>query len=201
LLAGTGLAVGLSSPAFAQLLPAERPAAVVASEPNAPVPGDPAGLAPVPAHADCVERLPAGAAGADRGGRWYASAEYLLWWFKDSPLPVPLLTTTANAGAMPAGALGDPDTSVLLGNQSLGTGAHQGARFTAGLWLDDRRQIAVEGSYFATVSKTIVRSVASDGSPDSAVLAVPFFDEDAGAESSFVLASPGASAGSAVLSL
>jgi hypothetical protein len=201
LLAGTGLTVGLSSPAFAQLPPAARPVVVGVADPNAPVPGDPAAFAPADAHPGQAEAVAADGAGAARGGRWYASAEYLLWWFKASPLPAPLLTTTANPSATPTAAFNDPDTTVLLGNQNLGTGAHQGARVTAGLWLDDRRQIAVEGSYFVTASKTTVRSVASDGSPGSAVLAVPFFDGDAGAESSFVIASPGAFAGSAVLSL
>jgi hypothetical protein len=142
---------------------------------------------------DGVDAVPA--------SRWYASAECLLWWFKDSPLPVPLLTTTSNPNSMPVAAFNDPETSILLGNQNFGTGLHEGARFTAGVWIDNHHQIAVEGNYFFMASKTTVRSVASDGTPGSPILAVPFFDEDAGAESSFVEASPGNFAGSAVLSL
>ena len=133
--------------------------------------------------------------------RWYAGAEYLLWWFKDSPLPVPLLTTTSNPNDMPLAVIGDPNTSVLLGEQGVGSGVHQGAHITAGFWIDDRRQIAVEGGYFFLAGASTTRSFASDGGPTSPVLAVPFFDEDAAAESSFVLASPGAFAGAAALTV
>jgi hypothetical protein len=133
--------------------------------------------------------------------RFYARADYLLWWFKGSPVPVPLLTTTSNPTATPVAAFNDPNTTVLLGNQDLGGGIHQGGRFTAGFRLDDRQLIAVEGSYFFLARKTTVRTAASAGQADSPVLAVPFFDEDAGAESTFVLASPGAFAGAAALSL
>src|ERR1019366_7600502 len=72
----------------------------------------------------------------DKARRWYGSADYLLWWFKDSPVPVPLLTTTSNPGSMPVAAFNDSNTSVLLGNESLGSGVHQGARFTLGYWID-----------------------------------------------------------------
>ena len=137
----------------------------------------------------------------DQVRQWYASADYLLWWFKDSPLPVPLLTTTSNPNSTPVAAFNDPNTSVLLGNENLGGGLHQGARFTAGV-LDRRpppdrpgRQLLLPGQ------QTTVRSAASDGQPGSPVLAVPFFDEDAGAENTFVMASPGSFAGAAVLSL
>jgi hypothetical protein len=138
---------------------------------------------------------------AKQDSRVYGSAEYLLWWFKDSPLPVPLLATTSNPGAAPVVLLGDPSTTVLLGDQRLNTGLHQGARFTIGGWIDDHREIAVEGSYFFTASKTTVRTVTSGGQPDAPVLAVPFFDEDAGGESSILVAAPGNFAGSATLSL
>ena len=133
--------------------------------------------------------------------QWYASADYLLWWFKDSPVPVPLLTTSSNSNSTPVAALNDPNSSVLLGNESLGGGLHQGARFTAGGWIDDRRQIGLEGSYFFLADQTTVRSAASNGQPDAPVLAVPFFDEDAGAENTFVIASPGSFAGAAAVSL
>ena len=116
-------------------------------------------------------------------------------------MPVPLLTTSSDPTVMPAAVLNDPSTSVLLGNHDLGTGSHWGARFTAGFWIEDRHEIAVEGNYFFVTSRTTVRSASSDGSPNSPILAVPFIDADAGAENTFVLASPGVSTGSATLSL
>src|SRR5437764_1444056 len=48
---------------------------------------------------------------------WF-SAEYLLWWFKKSPMPVPLVTSSpATAGS--TGALNDPTATVVLGGQDL----------------------------------------------------------------------------------
>jgi hypothetical protein len=138
---------------------------------------------------------------SDRPTRWYGGVESLLWWFKGSPVPVPLLTTSTDATAMPVAAFNDPNTRVLIGNHDLGTGGHWGSRFTAGFWIDDRRQVALEGSYFFVANRTAVRSVSSDGQPGSRILAVPFMDADAGAENTFVLAAPGSFAGSAALSV
>src|SRR6516225_7896908 len=33
--------------------------------------------------------------------KWWLAAEYLLWWFKDSPVPVPLATTTTRPSLVP----------------------------------------------------------------------------------------------------
>jgi hypothetical protein len=135
-----------------------------------------------------------------RPSRWYASAEGLRWWFKGSPVPVPLLTTTSDPTARPLAAFNEPGTTVLLGDQDLG-GGHWGGRFTLGGWLDDRRQIAAEGSYFVLGNHTTTRTATSTGQPGSPILAVPFIDADAMTENTFVLAAPGSFAGGAALSL
>jgi hypothetical protein len=203
ILAGAGLALCAASPAFAQgpgstWATANGTPVTGAKESAAPVDVPSASPLPPPAIADLA---PFDCCGDWRPGGWYVGAEYLLWWFKDSPVPVPLLTTTSNLSGTPLAPFGDPQTTVLIGDQGLGGGAHHGARFTAGLWLDDRRQLALEGDYFFLTEKTAMRSAASDGGPNAPVLAVPFFDEDAGAENTFVLASPGAFAGAASLSV
>jgi hypothetical protein len=131
----------------------------------------------------------------------WVRAEYLLWWFKNSPVPVPLITTTSSPDLMPTAAFGQFGTSVLLGNQDLNTGARHGGRISAGLWLDDRRTIGLEAGYFFIASHTVTRGISSDGGTNSPILAVPFFDPDAVAESTFVIASPSTLAGSAELSL
>ncbi len=201
LLASSGLVLSLSSQAVAQLPSAASPVATGVPEPASRVAVPPSGFAETRPLPDAPEPIILDTGEDEQGSRWYGSAESLLWWFKDSPMPVPLLTTTSNPNSMPVAGLNDPNTSVLLGNQSLGTGVHVGGRITAGMWIDDRHEIAVEGSYFVLASKTTVRSVASNGQPGSPILAVPFFDEDAGAESSFVIAFPGNFAGAAALSL
>ena len=130
-------------------------------------------------------------------GRLWFSTDYLLWWFKRSPLPVPLVTTTSDLTSQPPAALLQPATSTVLGDQNLGTGAHSGGRFGAGLWIDGRGTIGIEGNYFFLANRTVIQAVSSTGDVNSQVLAVPFFDADAGAESSFLLAFPGAQAGAA----
>jgi hypothetical protein len=132
------------------------------------------------------------------GERFWFGAEYLLWWFRNSPLPVPLVTTTANPDLTPTAAFNQLGTSVLLGNQGIDTGTRHGARITAGAWLDNRHTIGLEGNYFFVASHTVTQNVNSPGTP---ILAIPFFDADAQAESSFVQASPSSMAGGAVLSL
>jgi Putative beta barrel porin-7 (BBP7) len=201
LLAGACLALSLNSPAFAQ--PPRGPSTFAIEIPQAPArdPGAPLEVTPAPPARGGAEPAAFDFGGTDKARRWYGSADYLLWWFKDSPVPVPLLTTTSNPGSMPVAAFNDSNTSVLLGNESLGGGVHQGARFTLGYWIDDGRQIGLEGGYFFLADKTTVRSAASSGQPGAPVLAVPFFDEDASAENTFVVASPGGFAGAAVLSL
>jgi hypothetical protein len=152
----------------------------------------------LPPEGACVLAEPCARAARER--LWF-SAEYLLWWFKDSPLPAPLVTTTSQPDLVPIAAFGQTGTSVLLGNEDLDTGARHGARFTGGLWIDDHETIGVEGSYFFIASHSVTQSVTSDGQPNAPILALPFFDADALTESSFLLASPSVTSGGATLSL
>src|SRR5262245_9985124 len=52
------------------------------------------------------------------GPRLWVSAEYLLWWIKDGPFPVPLATTGSATDPTP-GALGQPGTTVLFGGSNV----------------------------------------------------------------------------------
>jgi hypothetical protein len=131
----------------------------------------------------------------------WLNGEYLLWWFKKSPVPIPLVTTTSSPDQVPTAGFGVPGTSVLLGEQELGAGARQGARFTGGLWLEPHHVVGLEGSYFFVASRTVTQGVASNGQADAAILAVPFFADDLASETSIVLAAPSNLAGSALLTL
>jgi hypothetical protein len=130
--------------------------------------------------------------------RIWLSAEYLLWWFKDSPLPVPLVTTSTNLNVAVPGAIGQSGTVVLIGNRGIETDERNGARFTAGMWLDCDHTMGVEGNYFFIASKTVSQGVVSNG---TTLLAVPFFNADNMMESAFVRAMPGVTSGSALLTL
>jgi hypothetical protein len=109
---------------------------------------------------------------AAQPGRFSISAEALLWWFKDSPAPVPLVTD---------GVVGQQGTKTFLGGEDLDTGANPGFRLTAGYAFTERW--GVEGSYFYIPSRSTSRSVSSSGQLGSTDLIVPFIDATTGSES------------------
>jgi|KBSSwiStaDraftv2_1062776.scaffolds.fasta_scaffold40433_1 hypothetical protein len=98
-------------------------------------------------------------------GQFAMGAEALLWWFKDSPTPVPLVTD---------GLVGQPNTQVFLGGGSVNTGANPGFRISAGYGLSERT--ALEGNVFYIPTRSTTSSVASSGNLDSIDLVIPFFD-------------------------
>jgi hypothetical protein len=98
-----------------------------------------------------------------------------LWWFKKSPAP-PLVTTTAPVRGS-FGALGNRNTTILFDGSNIESDEHSGGRFTAGYWLDDCGDTALEGSFFILGQRSSRFLVASSaGFP---VLARPFFNANA----------------------
>src|SRR5438128_2042237 len=86
-------------------------------------------------------------AAADDGNRWYASAEYLLWWTKASPTPILVTTGDPRDGAF-AGALGRSGTLPLFGDQDVGIDPHSGGRLNFGYWFTDDHCIGLDFSGF-----------------------------------------------------
>jgi hypothetical protein len=90
----------------------------------------------------------------------WASAEYLLWWIKDAPLPFPLVTTgspaTGNPGAPNAGGV------PFLTGSGVSYGALSAMRVSAGTWLDDDGALGVEASGFWLPKQTKTYRANSD---------------------------------------
>ena len=127
-------------------------------------------------------------------GRVWASAEYLLWWIKDSDLP-PLVTSGSALDPVP-GALGQPGTTILFGGEEVDNGQRHGGRFTVGTWLNEEQTLGVEASYLFLGSRSRDFEASGDGSLGSPVLARPFVDVLAGGvPNSEVFAFPGLIAG------
>jgi hypothetical protein len=128
-------------------------------------------------------------------GRFYASAEYLLWWVKGFNTP-PLVTTSPAAVPQPLqGVLGVPTTTVLFGGSSLSQDPFSGGRFRAGYTFGPCNEWAIEGSYFFLSQQSTSFSASS---PNTPVIARPFIANDAVLgqnESSELVASPGINAG------
>ena len=124
--------------------------------------------------------------------RLWFRGEALLWWVQRRETP-PLLTTSP--GSTPqaqAGVLGQPNTTVLFGDEELNTGLHAGGRMSFGLWLDRCEESGLEFSYFVLGENTQTYSNASMGNP---ILARPFFNVTTGAQDSQLIAYPNAFSG------
>ena len=143
----------------------------------------------IPEFSPCGEEFPCPCEGEGAVPyRFYGSAEYLLWWIKDSRFP-PLVTTSPPSSA---GILGMPGTIVLFGGSEVNNEERSGGRFTGGVWLDPCQTWAFEGSYFFLGDRSVNFRANSDQFP---VLARPFFNLNAGTEFSQLTASPGLSTG------
>jgi len=106
--------------------------------------------------------------------RFYGNAEYLLWWVKDAPLSVPLISS--GPGSNKEGFLVSSATTILYGapfspavggNNSQSFPAFSGSRLTLGYWLNDDHRLAIEGSGFALESQSagVVIRGSAGGSP------------------------------------
>src|SRR5262249_35020628 len=114
---------GLATPASS---PPEGPGTTGAAEPPTSLPDA------NPPASECHEAEPAPHCcepPAERIPRLWASGEYLLWWFKDAPLPIPLVTTGGTDGV-----IGSPGVQMLEGGSNgVGFQTQSGFRFTIGL--------------------------------------------------------------------
>lgn len=81
-------------------------------------------------------------ANLNEGPRVWANAELLLWWMKP-PSSRPLLTTGSENDPFP-GAIGQPNTRVLYGENDGAFGTQPGLRLSIGGWLDRDHDIGVE---------------------------------------------------------
>jgi hypothetical protein len=120
---------------------------------------------------------------AGRGGLWIRG-EYMMLWAKGMNVP-PLLTTSSSGTG--SGILGDTDTRILFGDGNLEKGMQSGGRLAFGYWFGTWQQVGVEASYMGFAKHTERFTQSSQGTP---VLARPFFDVDAGAQSSELIAFP-----------
>jgi hypothetical protein len=83
--------------------------------------------------------------------RFWIDGEYLLWWVKSGPLPVPLVTN--NTGA------------AVFGDQQLDYGALSGLRISAGYWFSPEPCWGIDGSVFFLSQGARQFSTQTNGSP------------------------------------
>jgi hypothetical protein len=118
------------------------------------------------------------------GDRGWIGVEYLRWQTSGSDLP-PLVTFGPD-GDPDAGELGDPDTDILFGDETVGDDWRNGYRIYGGVWLDDCHCCALVADYFDLDNDfgflqgdepgtTITRPFfnAETGEPDTQLVSVP----------------------------
>ncbi len=100
----------------------------------------------------------------------------------------PLLTTSPPGTPLAqAGVLGQPTTTILLGNETLGEGSRNGGRMDFGYWLDPCETVGFEVNYLGIGSATANYTAESDGTP---ILARPFLNTQTGQPDSSPIAYP-----------
>jgi|688.fasta_scaffold19945_6 hypothetical protein len=123
----------------------------------------------------------------------WADAEFLLWWMRGQNLPAIATTNPAGTSAAQAGVLGAPGTSTIIGGAWANDGMRTGGKFSAGYWLNNAQDIAVEADFFFLQNLTESYNQVSDG---STILARPFNNALDGTPSAVRIAYPGDVSGS-----
>lgn len=128
----------------------------------------------------------------------FGSAEALLWWGKGTTLPTLVTTSLPGTPAAQAGVIGDPNTSILFGDELGANKMQGGGRITLGMWLDSNHDTALAGRVFGLGGDTTRFAQASTGDP---VLAVPFFNALLQQQDALLVAYPGLSTGNIAANL
>jgi hypothetical protein len=136
-------------------------------------------------------------AGTEGEPRLWFEADFLLWFIKQGPLNVPLVTAGNTSDANP-GALGQPHTQVLFGTSGLDYGAIPGGRFDMGYWFDAESRFGIEAGFFLLSQQNAGYSVFSN-SAGSPVLSVPIFNAQTRQEDQVPVAFPGVYAGGVIV--
>src|SRR5262245_3649669 len=92
-------------------------------------------------------------------GRFWGSAEYLLFAIKDSQVPVLVSTGPASSAAI----LDRPGTFPLFGGSDVYNGFRSGGRFVLGYWFDDSQTFGVDASYLFLGSRAVDFGTSGNG--------------------------------------
>jgi hypothetical protein len=121
-------------------------------------------------------------------GQFWDSDEFLLWWPKAQPLP-PLITGSRTGVPL----LGQPQTTLIVGNRGIDNQDIAGYRGTIGYSLNDEDTVGFEGKYFFLGTRTLTTSVSDLSSDRFRSLGLPYVNAVTGQEDVLTLASPGQS--------
>jgi hypothetical protein len=118
----------------------------------------------------------------DRGPIGWFRTDYLMWWARRGSTP-PLVSTGPLTDPFP-GALGQPGTTVLFGNNGLNFGQFNGLRLETGFWTDRSQSLGFELGGFFTERRTSQFSLAGDANGQP-FFGRPFIEAASGAPNLF----------------
>lgn len=110
------------------------------------------------------------------GSCFFVSLDYLLWWMKPVCLKPPILTAGSPLDAVP-GAIGQPGTSVLVGETRYEFAGASGLRPKIGFFLTDDARLSVEVEAFAL--ETVASHTGYIAGPNSPNTYLPYVAPDA----------------------
>jgi hypothetical protein len=160
------------------------PSSLVFPDPSPHMPG------PSAPYSEKPPRYPVDENG-NRAINWFYSQSELLWGWTNGGENVRPIATRGNTLGL--GILGEPGTSSLGDIDDFGRA--NGFRQTIGIWLTPSRKFGFEVGGTVLERRADGFTVASDGSPGSAILSRPFFDATTDAENARLIAYPGAFTG------
>jgi len=107
------------------------------------------------------------------GRRVWFDTQAIGWFTKGQYLPA--LATTSPAGTQQgqAGVLGQPNTSVIFGEERVDDDVRIGGRINLGMWLVEGQFLAVVGDYYILEEESTHFGIGSVGDP---ILARPFYN-------------------------
>lgn len=107
--------------------------------------------------------------------RLESKAESLFWSIKNTPEPIPIVTSGSLSAKLP-GAIDQIGTQVLIGNRSINTHIQSGGRFTIQSWFGHHQLFGFVANYLFLSPHSSQRTVSTTGLPGSPSIAVPIFD-------------------------
>ena len=111
----------------------------------------------------------------------FGTVSYIHWWTRHDQTPV--LYTTGNSGDPNAGALGNPNSQLLLGGGPIAPHEFSGVQATFGIWLDPEKLTSLEFGGFFLGYNSRTYAFASDANGNN-VIAQPVND------GAFLIAAP-----------
>ena len=142
----------------------------------------------VPLEADALQQDEAVGLTDEPNPAWkfWVGIEALGWGISGQPLPALVTGSPAGTPRDQAGVLGAPGTRILYGDDSIGGGMQAGLRVYSGIFLNQAKTWAVDGSFY-----TLYGGDTAYLSPDGPIVSRPFRDPGTGENNAALVTYPG----------